>query len=164
MPSVGFVFRIQKFRRRQKGPPQYIFAIDKGFRRIFAMPLSCFVQQNFCSMFKRNWNFCKISDKSSSNCYCGHAKRNSDILARNFNKEAETVLFSVQTCWREKPFLLGKFFWNGSSRQVESSFVKPTETNWANGQVFLAQFPNLTTTSSRSMKNSSLKLPFGTNR
>ena len=47
-----------------KGPPQYIFAVDKGFPRIFAMPLPCFVQQNFCSLVKRNWNFCKISDKT----------------------------------------------------------------------------------------------------
>ena len=64
MPSLRFVFRINKLLKTSKGPPQYIFTGDKGFRQNFAMPFPCFVQEKFCPMAKRNWNFCKFSDKS----------------------------------------------------------------------------------------------------
>ena len=135
-------FRIHKFWETSEGPPQYIFTGDKGFRQLSAMPLPCFVQQNFCSMAKKVEKFSKLQTKVSSECSCGHVKRNFDILARKYTHEAEIFFFSVQTCWRKKPLLFRKFFSNGSSRQVESSFLKPTETNWANGQTFLVQFPN----------------------
>ena len=59
-----FCFSNPQSSETSKGPLQYIFAVDKGFRRIFMMPLPCFVQQKFCPMAKRNWNFCKFSDKS----------------------------------------------------------------------------------------------------
>ena len=53
MPALGFVFRIHKVSETSKGTPQYIFTGDKGFRQLYAMPLLCFVQQNFCSMAEK---------------------------------------------------------------------------------------------------------------
>ena len=161
MPDSIFVFRIHNFSETSKGPLQYIFTGDKDFRQLSEMPLPCFFQQIFCSMAKYFENFPKFQTRVSSNCSCGHVKRNFDILARKFIQEAEIFLFSVQTCWRKKPSLIRKFFSNGSSRQVEPSFVKPTEKNWANGQVFLAKFPNLRTIILFQWKTVSLKCSLG---
>ena len=57
-------FSNPQFSETSKGPPQHIFAEDKGFRQNFAMTSPCFLQQKFCSMTKRIWNFCKVSVKS----------------------------------------------------------------------------------------------------
>ena len=57
-------FESTKLSETSKGPPHYIFAGDKDFRQLSAMPLTCFVQQNSCSTAKRSWKLCKTSDES----------------------------------------------------------------------------------------------------
>ena len=107
MPALGFVFRIHTLSETSKNPPQYIFAGDKSFRQLSAMPLTCFVQHKFFAHWpKENENFAKFQTAVSSNCSCGHVERNFDIFARNFIQEAEFFLFSVQTCWRKNLFFL----------------------------------------------------------
>ena len=90
MPALGFVFRIHTLSETSKKPPQYIFAGDRSFRQLSAMPLPCFVQHKlFAHWPKEIESFAKFQTTVSSNCSCGQVKRNFDIFARNFIQEAE---------------------------------------------------------------------------
>ena len=143
MPDLCFGFRIHKLSETSKGPLQYIFADDKGFRQISAMPLTCLVQQNSCSMAKRSWKLSKTSDESFLKLFLWTGKTIFWHLCEKFYPGGRTFFVLCPNMLKEKPFLFRKFFSNGSSRQVESGFVKPAEKNCANDQVFFAQFPHL---------------------
>ena len=164
MPALGFDFRIHTLSEKSKNPPQYIFAGDKSFRQLSAMPLPCFVQNKFFAHWpKEIENFAKFQTTVSSNCSCGHVERNFDIFAKYY-PGGRTFFVLCPNMLKDKPFLFRKFFSNGSSRQVESSFVKPAEKNCGNDQVFFAQFPLFRKISFFSMENGFLKIPFGTSR
>ena len=118
----------------------------------------------FAQWPKEKENFAKFQTKVSPNCFCGHVKRKFDILARIFIQGAESFFLCPNMSKEKICYLFRKFFASGSSRQVESSFVKPTEKNWANDQVFSSHFLKMWTISFLSMKKSCLKMPFGTVR
>ena len=124
------------FRKRQKG----LFSISLLMTNVSDNSRRCLSPALFNKILaqwrKEVENYAKLQTKVSSNSSCGHVKRYFDIPARKFIQEAAIFLFSVQTCWGKKLFLFRKFFSNGSSRQVESRFVKPAEKNWAKSQVF----------------------------
>ena len=77
-------------------------------RQLSAMPLTCFVQHKFFAHWPEAIeNFAFFQTTVSSNCSCGHVKRNFDIFARNFIQEAE-FFFLCPNMLKEKPFLFRK--------------------------------------------------------
>ena len=164
MPDFCFVFWIHKLSETSKGPLQYIFADDKVFRQLSAMPLTCFVLQNSCSMAKRSWKLCKTSDESILKLFLWTRKTIFWHPCEKIYPGRGNFFVLCPNMLKDKPFLFRKFFSNGSSRQVESSFVKPAEKNCANDQVFFAQFPLFRKITFFSMENGFLKIPFGTSR
>ena len=159
-----FVFRIHKHSETSKGPLQYIFADDNVFQQLSAMPLTCFVLQNSCSMAKRSWKLCKTSDESFLKLFLWTRKTIFWHPCEKIYPGGRNFFVLCPNMLKEKPFLYRKFFSNGSARQVESGFVKPAEKNCANGQVFFAQFPHWGKIKFFSMENSFLKMPFRTSR
>ena len=89
------------------------FAGDKCFRQISAMPLPCFVQQNFCSMAKRNWEFSKISDEGFLKLLLWKTKS-------NFWHPCGKFYQGGQNCFVRCPNMLNKnlFFLDSSSPMV----------------------------------------------
>ena len=117
--------------------------------------------QVFCSLARRNWKLCKISDNSFLKLFLWTRKTKFWHLSENFYPGGRSFFVLCPNMLKEKHFLYKKFFSNGSSRQVESSFVKNAEKNCANGQVFFAQFPHLRKISFFQWKTVSLKCPLG---
>ena len=68
-------------------------------------PLFCSTE-TFCSLAKRNWKFCKISDNSLLKLFLWTRKMKFWHLCEKFYAGGRTFLFSFQTCWRKNLFSL----------------------------------------------------------
>ena len=144
MPALGFVFRIHKVSETSKGTPQYIFTGDKGFRQLYAMPLLCFVQQNFCSMAEKKENFAKFQTKVSWNCSRGHVKVWHPC--ENFYPGGRCFFYSLSkhVDGKNLPFL-ETFSQMVLPDRHNPALSNPQKSNWASGQVFfgyISEFEN----------------------
>ena len=134
--------------------------VEKASSVHFCLSLVLF-NTNVLLIGQKKGKFRKFRTTVSSNCSCGHVKRNFDIFARNFIQEAELFSFSVQTCWRKNLFFL-----ESSSQMVLPDRYIPALSNpqkkiVLTAKFFFAQFSHLRKTSFFSKENSFLKMPLG---